>query len=763
MATYYVDFAVTGTGQTGTEYDPFGWNEFSASWGSNTYYIRGTYYYVGAGSVSYFGGNNDTVYAWDLDKYGPWRLSASNTTTVYDVRADINDGIWEIDVTSSIFRAIHNCYVYTAIQNGTTNLDFNDSTIIVPGHQIPTNPNVISGCILDTGGTFALQSNVSATIENTITDRLSLSGSTPVFTTAGGSGQAAIDLGGNVYSATFSAAPSFTETDLTEFRLGVSTTSAFGPSWSQGRTKFWVSFDLTSTAGLGYENDPYGWNEFSASWGGGKEYYIKGSIVEPLVKIGGVDYIGNGADTWYAWDMDKYGPWRFQPASNPDWHQFDAELHEGIIDSSFTDTVFGDVYDCAVEVNWRSSIGNFDFYDCTFVGTDSVILGGTVNTLSGCIAKTTSSYGLGQNDTGRILDSVTNRLAVSGGGSPFYSQAAAPPQYYDGTGTVYGETLNNWPGLYEQELSAYALGVSLTSGFGPYWLSATPALYVNLDTSAVAGDGSSSNPYNYTQFADFGQGSKNQYILDVGLSATFRLKGETTLSGTNRKVLFPGTTTTVTSWEPLSAYGPWRFHNTISAVDADSAVEFGAKTIRNGIIYTSGATEDVNTEIYFFTKEMENLFVLGNPTFASYWYDRGILYCFQPYCGVEDGEDIDIKGSTILSMQSSAYGGFGYDLRSNFNFDIKDDVIIVSAFTDRNTNGAGTNAQTSAISAVIQHTVNYESDVNTISGDINDISGGPGNQFDWTPPTFPTWDGDRDEYKFETFGAGITISGSGDW
>lgn len=90
MATKYVDFGRNGTGHAGTEADPLGAADFLAeTFTDNTYKCRGWLVLSGGFSVTVA----CALEAWDVSRYGPWRIYGGSSYTFNLPNGSVSDGI----------------------------------------------------------------------------------------------------------------------------------------------------------------------------------------------------------------------------------------------------------------------------------------------------------------------------------------------------------------------------------------------------------------------------------------------------------------------------------------------------------------------------------------------------------------------------------------------------------------------------------------------------------------------------------------------
>lgn len=345
MATYFVDFSTShpGTGHRGNIADPLSFDDFiaiQAASGGHTFYAKG---YRSAASTSINNNNSFVLDAWDLEKYGPWRLYLavfngyynqfitngvlsgpawwirSNTNNMFFTAAPLTFGNF-LDITCQ------NCVIHTPFSN--TNFSGICS---------------LENCVITSGSpwTVALNAGCTLTVDsNCVTNAASSLGFVLMIP-----GSTFVD-NGITYGATLSAAPALNSTNLISFALG--STAGLNDSWAARTTTFYVDISSSSTGNPGhYADAPMGWTDFTTFLSGsaldGDTYKLKGT--RSLSTSTTLSPAGTGVSVdMESWDPKTNGPWRLNNTSSTTFGASGKNINVqgGIIKSSSTVTFRGD-------------------------------------------------------------------------------------------------------------------------------------------------------------------------------------------------------------------------------------------------------------------------------------------------------------------------------------------------------------------------------------------------------------------------------------
>lgn len=315
MANYYVDISTSNPGlyHTGTKRDPFSYAQFITHIGSNSnnnYYIRGI---KDDSSTSLnITTSNNTWNAWDLGDHGPWRLKLNSFQTT-DTSGSINDGIIETGYFS-ILCETRDMYLYDTGSSTSTFSGvsvYNSTLSKAAGSLNITNSVSFNSVALKLGVAITINAGATLTVDsNCETDR-----SSGTFYTGTGT---LVD-NGITYGVTYSADPTYTSTDLTEFALGSSTGVGTTSIWAVEPDDYYVNITEDSTGDPGhYADAPMGWNDFTSFFSSylatEKTYKLWGdrSLTSDVYLYSGLN---NSSNTFESYKPEDYGPFKITSTS----------------------------------------------------------------------------------------------------------------------------------------------------------------------------------------------------------------------------------------------------------------------------------------------------------------------------------------------------------------------------------------------------------------------------------------------------------------
>ena len=260
--------------------------------------------------------------------------------------------------------------------------------------------------------------------------------------------------------------------------------------------------------------------------------------------------------------------------------------------------------------------------------------------------------------------------------------------------------------------------------------------YVDLSETSTGGKGTEADYFGFQEFKE---------LINIGAfrySDIMYLKGSVEDSSSTELSLYSsGASDAVNAyflpWD-LATNGPWRIRKTNGNIYVSNEGPY--INFRNGIIST-------DSDLYFYLKP-----ILG----ASSEYIIAETCHFDVEGSIEFGVggsvEANLYGCTFISPET-------INIYSNtIGIDFTDCVFDIPYFN----NGGGTTK------AILDNCVVSAADSTQLNG-----GGGAGTQintftlsniqYNWTPPTWPDWDGTQAQFRFSNLGNLITLEGSEEW
>ena len=229
MANRYVNLDYDSRpGSAGSAVDPYGRDEFQTNvvlGGSHTWYLRGANYLT----TTCGSGIGESIQAWDINLYGPWRLNGAGIYTIGGSGWSLQQGILFDVATVFTSGVIRNCFM--RILGNVTSTDFDGNCLVLTGNAIPINIGTW------TNNVFAFTSNIYhvdpapyGPIPITLTNNATSEANWGDFVNP--TVPPAVDGGGQVYGIQIGTLPDWQEPDLTKFGLYFRHGLGIGPYWA---------------------------------------------------------------------------------------------------------------------------------------------------------------------------------------------------------------------------------------------------------------------------------------------------------------------------------------------------------------------------------------------------------------------------------------------------------------------------------------------------------------------------------------------------
>lgn len=573
-----LDSSYTSTNHKGIKSDPYSFNNllYHTMQDNDVFYLRGS---ISVTDTIEDNTNAFTYKAWDLNEYGPWRIS--NTSYISGANFKAYDGILYQDrlianESERMFFDLTSASSTSTISGNHTNSLFRLNN----GLSISSSSATLSRCLVISLTIDKITIPISSTL-NISNSILTYADSTAAFDNSG-----TVNDSNLTYGWTAPSRPSINETDLTLYAMdggsGPSTVSdtagvGYEDSWANGLNIF-VSFGESTTGNSGYYGSQYiGWDEFISLLGSTSSsliFHCRGkktltaNLSAPTKTI-----------TLTDWNVSKYGPWRMYGSTSYSVDLSAAALKNGIFEVNYASFKQADrMYVRFLEDSIDATIslgasGSSHIKKSTIISNTDIDITGTgaVLEISDSIIDIEDTGDSFQNDaTIEItLDNViTNKSSLS---------------------NLFQETLNvstsdvtyNWasplyPDWDSSNFSDFILeGVPDASEYGVK--NFPTELYFDISASndsSTYGGSDSSNPGNFYKLFD----DAEEWFRVIAY-----IKGYRDISIESEDDLFfiqeqtPYQENTITSWDK-STNGPWRIRA--------NEVELAGISVADGIIYS---------------------------------------------------------------------------------------------------------------------------------------------------------------------------------
>jgi PKD repeat protein len=583
-----LDSGYTSTNHLGTREDPYSLENltYHTLQEGDVFYLRGIRSGYTSDVIYDLTGTNYEVRAWDINEYGPWRLTT--TQNFGGTGAVFYDGFLSseklylggskrmfISATAGagddIYIGNHENTVFSIYGDGT----------------LPSGNNAnISRCLFVKGGssTITIDSGATLTIDNCI---LEYTNQADAFTVNG-----TLNNTNLTYAWSAPSLPSFSTTDLTDFSMDggsspstVSDTAGpgYGDSWANG-LRIFVNFSQSSTGNSGYYGTEYiGWNEFTSLLSSTSQslvFYCRGSktlssnISESTKTV-----------TIRDWDVMKYGPWRINGSSSYNVDLSSATLKYGVFEVNYAKFKQADfMYIRYYEESINSAIeipasGSSQLTYSTIISNTDIDINGSnaILDISNCIIYFKDNFDFFENDVSQTInltDSITNATSLS---NLFITTTGVTD-----SNITYSWSAPSFPDWDTTNLSNFSLMGSPDAS--EYGVKNFPTiLYFNIATTNDGLDNDGSDPSNPGSFYKFFDNAPNKWNRVTAYIKGYR--DITSESENDFNILQEQRSTKdnyIQGWE-LSTNGPW-------AIKANE-VELSGISMRDGIVYCDGDTK----------------------------------------------------------------------------------------------------------------------------------------------------------------------------
>jgi len=579
----FLDNDYTSTDHVGTQEDPFSYEDFASAMASNpsegdVFLFRGTRDSNTTG-ITYFGGNQISLIAWDLDEYGPWRISGSSQ---FSVNGHLEDAVIQalrIYLVGTSKRVYFRGVVGTGnhASSGTHEQDIIVTTGTSADLTIGLNQTATFSRCAFYGNPIRILNGATLNIDNCITNQADSSS----FFENPGTG--VLNATSITYGWVPPSLPSLSTKNLTEFALGGGTPSditsiggvGYGDGWASG-TVYFVNFSEDSTGNNGFYGEDYiGWDEFISLASLSHNYRtFRARGLKTLT----ADSFGDIHESYIdAWNLSKYGPWKIYGGTGSYTLATGAlEIKGGIAYGIYrfsVERLFDRMY--FYNTNVETSEGTVQNSTCISTSSNSIKMNGGNGTVSNCVLSNFTITPNGNNGStyeNIITDKATQSNLVTNPGS---------------VGETYTNITYNWtppvslPDGTDVNYNNYQLEGSPSAA--EYGVQNFPTIsYVNIEVSndtSISNGSDSSSPASYAYMAD-SLTSLNRALFNVqghrDLSIETRVLDVGWINENN-----PYANNKVQDWDN-DTYGPWRIRSTDAIIKGINLL--------NGIIY---ATQDI--------------------------------------------------------------------------------------------------------------------------------------------------------------------------
>lgn len=487
-----------------------------------------------------------------------------------------------------------------------------------------------------------------------------------------------------------------------------------------------IDVSWTGLTHIGTPADPWSLDQLIAQQQNDDYYKIKGSRVVTST-IGSIYRTGVICDSW---DLDLYGPWRFDFKTATIQFSNGSLLRNGYLragDGSGliyldmdAENMFLEEYSTAIVGSISSIKGSLT--NCTLVVAAKTVYQHNVNSWTNCVIKQTNVGNI------NIIGTCTINCDTN---------AADQATLFSVIGTLtdagigYNKTLAATPSFSETDLTKFDLYANASIGTLGYWANTNVIYYVDISTTNDVNTSYSglleALPMTWANFNSSIQNSswKNSYIIKGQRDVGSVWRPYETLVHIPPKHSFQAWT--------LGIFGPWRIRATdIRFTTAGiSDISEATPNITNGILSQSSSTAELHLGMDYISSTLRDVFIGGK---------KLVIY------GGKAGTTIDIQGCTINITELA----IDPITTSNITINFKDCVIIGQILTS-----AATIAWNFEYCEFIQ--------VSPITFE----NGQPGSftysgvTWGLSSSTFPAWNAPEESWRYNTFN--ITQEGSGNY